>query len=136
MCVHSRWRSHIPPGCVASGTPMHGETPAQTGLRKTRRDGVLYRFSTCSSYSLSNNQRSRATALLLLSSLLSSFYREESGRGVVWSEVIRTLLTLLLRQQNLGETDERESTEEDFGEAMHERLEFCCGASQSCAGLQ
>ncbi len=97
---------------------MHGDTPAQTGLRKTRRDGVLYRFSTCSSYSLSNNQRSRATALLLLSSLLSSFYREESGRGVVWSEVIRTLLTLLLRQQNLGETDEREPTEEDFGEAM------------------
>jgi hypothetical protein len=35
-------------------------------------------------------------------SRLSSFCQEESGRGVVWSEVIRTLLISLQRQQKLG----------------------------------
>ncbi len=42
----------------------------------------------------------------------------ESGRGVVWSEVIRALLASWQRQQSLGETDEGGPIEEDFGEAM------------------
>ncbi len=44
MCVHSRWRSHIPLGYVAFGTPMPADTSAQPGLRKTRRAGVLNPF--------------------------------------------------------------------------------------------
>src|ERR1700730_5516444 len=30
ICAHTRWPSQIPPGCVASGTLMLGDTPAQS----------------------------------------------------------------------------------------------------------